>query len=151
MRGGRELPDYLKTDYEKFLRRFWGRLEKLLDQCSGSCALRKPEVRKLVSDAVTFFDKNYAAVVMPNHCHVAIRPYEGHELENILQSWKSYTALQINRKLGISGEFWQGDSFDLIIRDEAHYRKVVRYILRNPVKAKLRVGEFWLRFGDRTW
>jgi len=33
--------------------------------------------------------------------------------------------------------FWQDDYFDRYIRDEDHYRRVVRYIENNPVKAGL--------------
>ena len=33
--------------------------------------------------------------------------------------------------------FWQADYFDRYIRDQEHYRKVVRYIENNPVKARL--------------
>jgi hypothetical protein len=37
----------------------------------------------------------------------------------------------------MQGAFWQDDYFDRYIRDEAHYRRVVRYIENNPVKAGL--------------
>jgi len=33
--------------------------------------------------------------------------------------------------------FWQADYFDRYIRDQEHYRMVVRYIENNPVKAGL--------------
>jgi len=49
----------------------------------------------------------------------------------------SYTAKEANKVLGRDGTFWEEDYFDRYIRDEDHYRRVVRYIEKNPVKAGL--------------
>ena len=119
-----------------------------MDAGSGSCVLREPRVSQIAIDAITFFHgKRFelnAAVVMPNHCHVLVRPLEDHELEDILESWKGFTARKINRLLDRVGVLWQEDSFDRIVRDEDHYRKIVRYVRANPHKASLREGEFRL-------
>jgi len=55
----------------------------------------------------------------------------------ILHSWKSFTANQSNRTLGRTGEFWQREYYDHLIRDEADFRRCVRYTVDNPVKAGL--------------
>jgi REP element-mobilizing transposase RayT len=55
----------------------------------------------------------------------------------LIRSWKGFTARQINKLLGRSGNFWQRDYFDRLIRDEKHFANCVRYIRRNPQKARL--------------
>ena len=76
---------------------------------------------------------------MPNHVHAVVRPLmcEEEPLERILQSWKRYTAREINRQFELTGAFWQEESFDRIIRDEEHLWRVLQYIGTNPVKAGL--------------
>ncbi len=36
-----------------------------------------------------------------------------------------------------SGQFWQNESYDHIIRNSAEYRNVINYVINNPVKAGL--------------
>ncbi len=73
---------------------------------------------------------------MPNHVHVLIEVKE-HSLSDIVRSWKSYTAHQVNKLLGRTGRFWMPDYFDRFIRDERHFAATVEYIRQNPVKAGL--------------
>ena len=117
------------------------RIEQYLDQGAGSCALSNPSIAQLVEDNLRYFDnKNYklhAWVVMPNHVHVLITPNDDITLYRIIQSWKSYTAKKANASLGTSGEFWQREYFDRMIRNEKHYMNAVAYIHTNPVKARL--------------
>lgn len=79
---------------------------------------------------------------MPNHVHSLFVPFEAWTLERILHSWKSYSAKEINVRIHASGSVWQKDYFDRLVRDESHFRNCVRYIRRNPIKARLRPGEF---------
>ena len=79
---------------------------------------------------------------MPNHVHLVFMPLEKAEgvfysLAEILQSLKRYTARQSNLILGRLGAFWQDESYDHIVRDEAELERIVRYVLNNPVKAGL--------------
>ncbi len=73
---------------------------------------------------------------MPNHVHVAIRTFPDWHLDDILFSWKSYTANEINKILGRQGELWHHEGFDRWIRDREHLLKVIDYTHNNPVKAK---------------
>jgi REP element-mobilizing transposase RayT len=43
-----------------------------------------------------------------------------------------------------TGNLWQRDYFDRLIRDEKHFANCVRYIRRNPEKASLGKDEFIL-------
>jgi REP element-mobilizing transposase RayT len=58
-------------------------------------------------------------------------------LAAIMQSLKGFTAWKANQILGRHGAFWQHESFDHVIRNQAQWEKVVRYVLDNPVKAGL--------------
>jgi REP element-mobilizing transposase RayT len=139
----------LRKAADSFFRNYGRLLDRHLDAGSGSCVLRDAEVSQQVIDVLSHFHgERYelnAAVVMPNHCHVLIRPFSSWPLEGVLKSWKGYSAKEINRELGRSGSLWQSDSFDRIVRDEEHYRQVVRYIRENPRKANLSPGDyrFW--------
>ena len=101
-----------------------------------------------MQDALLFFDgKRYglhAWVVMPHHVHVLFTPFKGEQLDKILHSWKSFTSRKANRILRRDGRFWQRESHDRFIRDEAHFMNVIGYIEKNPVVAGLcRRREEW--------
>ena len=123
-------------------------LERFLDAGYGECYLRDPSAAKLVEDSLKFHhDKKYrlvAWVIMPNHVHFLVIPYEGVEISTIAHSIKSYTAHEINKLLGREGQFWQHEPFDRYIRNARHFVSVIRYIENNPVEAGLceTVGEW---------
>ena len=79
----------------------------------------------------------FAWCVMPNHVHAVLHPLEGYELARILHSWKSFTAHQANRLLGIKGSFWEREYYDHLIRDEGEFRRIIEYVISNPLKAHL--------------
>jgi len=102
---------------------------------------------------VVFQDQRYQLfgyVVMPNHCHLIVKPIAGHCLEGILRAWKGYVAWQINRAVGGSGTIWQQESYDRIVRDEEHLYRVVQYIGHNPAKAGL-PPDRWYRWIHPRW
>lgn len=70
--------------------------------------------------------------------HLLISPQI--ELPKIMHSLKGFTAREANRKLNRTGtRFWQKESFDHRIRNEAEFERVRAYIERNPVTAGLAV------------
>jgi REP element-mobilizing transposase RayT len=75
---------------------------------------------------------------MPNHVHALFRIHEGHRLAKILHAWKSFSATKANRLLRRSGEFWQREYYDHLIRSEDEFYRVVNYIAENPNRAGLR-------------
>ncbi|MHB1082345.1 MAG: transposase [Prosthecobacter sp.] len=87
-------------------------------------------------------------VVMPNHLHILLVLHPEWSLEKVLFTLKRRTAGVINEVLGMEGKFWQHDYFDRLIRDGDHLRNVIRYIRRNPAKARLGEGEFTLWESD---
>ncbi len=98
----------------------------------------KPEERHLLTNTLSHFDgKRYellAYVVMHNHIHVIVAPNDEHQLQTVVQSWKSFLANRLQREYGRKGSIWQDEYFDRIIRDEEEFLEKAQYILNNPQK-----------------
>ena len=129
------------------------RLDQWLNNGAGCCALRHPQVAKVMQETLLKLDgtryRLVAWCIMPNHVHTLILP--GTNLARIVQSWKSFTgrwalARNLELQLGIHGDrFWMPDYWDRYIRDQDHFSKVVDYIHQNPVAAALcQKAEDWL-------
>ena len=58
------------------------------------------------------------------------------------ESWKRFTAVAINRRLGRTGRFWQPESFDHLTRTDEQFVRQRQYIADNPARACLGRGEF---------
>lgn len=128
--------------------RFSRKLDEWLDECSGACVLKNPENASVVENALRHFDgERYELdgfVVMPNHVHVLFHPAKDQLAEKIVQSWKGFSAREINKRLGRNGSLWQADYWDRLIRNERHLYKCREYIRRNPETAALRADEYIL-------
>jgi REP-associated tyrosine transposase len=123
-------------------------MHRLIDEGRGRCLLRTPANAEIVVEALSFFDgeryRLLAWVIMPNHVHAMVEQIEGHRLDQIVHSWKSFTAKQINRRLNMDGRLWARDYFDRYVRGERHYFNAIYYIENNPVKAGfVRMAEDW--------
>ncbi|WP_210203206.1 REP-associated tyrosine transposase [Labrys okinawensis] len=130
------------------------RLEDILDRGHGESFLTSPEVAHIVQAALLFFDSDryrlHAWCIMPNHVHVLITPISEHAHAAIVGSWKSYTALSVNRLLRGEGKVWFREYFDRKIRDERHFEAARYYIEQNTVQAGLcKKAEDW-RFSSAT-
>ena len=133
------------STHEKIERR--KQIERELNKGYGSCLLGEKKIAKIVVDAWKHFDgKRYdliAYVVMPNHVHLLIKTYAGFALSNVIHSWKSFTAHEINKYLKQCGrdarapKVWQNEYFDRVIRNDKHFIQALAYIHDNPVKAGL--------------
>jgi hydrogenase maturation protein HypF len=88
---------------------------------------------------------------MPNHVHVLVEPFEGHTLESIAHSWKSFTAHEANKILDRNGRFWQYDFWDRFIRGPEHFKKAIEYIHKNPLVSKLVVNPEDWPYGSARW
>ena len=121
---------------------FSGKIESYLDAGRGACHLANPEVARMVAQTLFHFEaaryRLLAWCVMPNHVHVVFQPAAGCELAEILHTWKSSSAKRANRILRRTGDFWQREYYDHLIRDESDLDRVVRYVLENPQKAGLK-------------
>ena len=65
-------------------------------------------------------------------------------MEELLKSWKTFSAKSINRQRGRAGTVWWKDSFNHLVRSAEKFAKFQRYIADNPPKANLKPGEYHL-------
>jgi len=112
----------------------------------GPSWLAELSIAQVVSDALHFLDRSRydleAFCIMPNHVHLICKPMsnsseELYSISEIMHSLKGYTARKANRLLGRTGEFWQHESYDHVVRDAAELERVINYVMQNPVRAGL--------------
>ena len=87
---------------------------------------------------------------MPNHVHVLFGLLRDADINGLVKGWKSFTSHVLAKRQGVVWPGWQKDYFDRLVRDSDHFSRCVRYIRRNPAKAGLSEGEFWLWEGERA-
>ena len=142
-----------ESRYKKEIqKKIFQKYEDLLDRAeSGPAWLKNEKIYEIVKNALQYYDQKkydlYAYCIMPNHVHLVFKLLDAkgdsniNEIEypvtTIMQSIKSYTALECNKVLGRKGAFWQSESFDRVIRDQDELENTIRYTLNNPVKAGL--------------
>lgn len=143
------LPTLSPKDKDDFYKEFNRCREVFLDLCQGQCLLRQPELAQIVADSLLHFDgQRYRMgdfIVMPNHVHLLAAFATAETLKEQCDSWLHYTAVQINRKIGSKGKFWQQEPFDHLVRSIEQYEFLRQYIADNPIKAHLQPGEFLYR------
>ncbi|MCA9955230.1 MAG: hypothetical protein KC434_10960 [Anaerolineales bacterium] len=141
------------TNEERYLaeRRHFGRFDEALHLSHGPHYLQQPALAQIVTDSLHHRDQRFyrldAFSILSNHAHVVFAPlHKGvnldgsaqyHKLSKIMQSLKRHTATECNKLLGRQDAFWQAESYDHIVRDEAEWERIVQYVLDNPVKAGL--------------
>jgi REP element-mobilizing transposase RayT len=75
-----------------------------------------------------------AAVVMPDHLHWLLA--DGTGLPGIVRRFKSFSTERA-WAAGHEGRLWQRSFFDGVVRTEEMLRLAARYLLSNPVAARL--------------
>ena len=122
-----------------------------LDACHGACHLKHQAIREIVHESLLHFDGDryemHDFVIMPNHVHLMASFPDKEVMVSQCDSWKHFTAREINKSVGSSGRFWQQDAFDHLVRHEGQFRRLRDYIAQNPTKTRLRPGEYavWSR------
>jgi type I restriction enzyme R subunit len=121
-------------------------LDAELDHSFGECVLARPDCSLIVESSLLHFDgERYFLtdfVVMPNHVHLLVAFRDEDSLITQCESWKRYTARQINKQLVRQGEFWQVEQFDHLVRGPEQFEYFRHYIADNPKKAKLKAGSY---------
>jgi REP element-mobilizing transposase RayT len=121
---------------------FSEKIDEYLDKNLGECHFKNSEIANIVADALRHFEgsryHHFAWSIMPNHVHVVFRSTQKNELDEILHSWKSFTANKINRILGREGRLWQREYYDHLVRTPEEFERVIHYVLENPTKANLK-------------
>ena len=153
-----------KREHREWRRQWFQKFEKTLDNAqNGPLWLKDERVAKEVAESLRYRDGNVyrldAYCIMANHVHIVFAPLpiESSEtntvdsrdntaqtnslcyntLSSIMQSLKGYTARKANRLLERSGAFWHHESYDHAIRNASEWRRIITYVLNNPVKVGL--------------
>ena len=107
----------------------------------GSCILAQPENARIVVDAIGFHRGSglllHAWCVMPNHVHAVVTTDERIKLNSWLESIKKFSARSINERSGRSGNLWERESFNHLVRTPAYFGKFCEYVEENPVAVGL--------------
>ncbi len=141
---------YPRKRYE-LQKRFFGRYDDQLDNLQyGPAWLRRPEIATIVQPELhrlngTQYDL-IAYCIMPNHVHLLVNMARFRStgdapatspLSRALRILRGRTARFANQALNRTGKFWQDESYDHVVRDWAELERILRYIVYNPVKARL--------------
>lgn len=141
-----QLSDTEKIELRDSLyRKYFGKYDHLMDnETHGPTWLKQPELAQIVANAFFHFnstDKKYELIcfcIMSNHFHLVFKMIqENYPINKIMQSIKGFSARMINKKLGKSGDVWQDENYDRIVRNGEELGRIIRYTLNNPVKAGL--------------
>jgi putative transposase len=128
-------------------RHAFGRFDAALDRADrGPTWLKQPAIAKIAVESLHFlngdlYDLDHFSV-MSNHVHITFTPLRDKDgkyigLQRIMHAFKRYTAREANKILQREGQFWQHESYDHVVRDEAELDRIRQYVLNNPVKAGL--------------
>lgn len=153
---------------DQFKRRWFLKFEDILHNSkSGPMWMEDKRVLAKVADSLHALDGNAfrldAYSIMSNHVHAVFKPFlsetnlrersdeEGHpifvsefpSLAKIMQLLNGRSAREANFVLLRTGQFWEHESFDHVIR-AGKFGKTLAYVLNNPVKAGL--VDHWLRW-----
>ena len=77
-----------------------------------------------------------AYCLMTNHVHLILKPTSEDGLQRVLKPLHMRYAQRINKEKGWKGHLWQGRFFSSAL-DEAYLWSAIRYVERNPVRAKM--------------
>ena len=167
-------PDRFVAAYEKIhpgVRKTFERqqarfLHDEVDRAHGSCVLRHSSSRQELIDSLRHFHATQFwlgdFIVMPNHVHALMQPFDGFELEDLLGSIKRWTSRRIGIELAAQPEvvqpqnsqfardrFWQQESYDRIVRDTEELHWFRKYISENAAQANVPPGEF--HYSPAAW
>jgi len=101
-----------------------------------------PAERDVVAAALQHFqDERYRLLA---YVHVLVHPFPYIPLQEIVHSWKSYTANRLQRLYARVGAIWQDEHSDRVVRDEDELLEKAEYMLGNPRTR-------WPESGDYVW
>ena len=78
-----------------------------------------------------------AYVVMPDHVHWLIQLQSSKTLSQTVQSTKILCTKKVNSLLNDKGTIWQPSFHDHAIRHREALKEMARYVVANPVRARL--------------
>ncbi len=80
--------------------------------------------------------ESLAWVLMPDHLHWLFVIIDS-DLSELMRFFKGTSSYAIKKILNWQGAFWQRGFYDHAIRDDEDLTKIARYIVANPLRARL--------------
>lgn len=80
--------------------------------------------------------KILAYCLMSNHVHFIAIPNNKESISRVFNTVHMRYAQYVNRKLQVRGHLWQGRFYSCLL-DDTHLYRAIRYVERNPVRAKI--------------
>ena len=101
----------------------------------------------ILEEGVSKFDMRLLAYcLMPNHFHLVVYPKKDNDVQKFMQ-WVTLTHTQrwhSQNKTAGTGHLYQGRYKSFLIQEDDHLLSVIRYVERNPLRAKLvKKAENW--------
>lgn len=84
-----------------------------------------------------FSVKVFGVCLMPNHFHLVLQPATEATLSTFMQWWMTSHVRRYHQHYRSHGHVWQGRFKSFPIQQDDHLLTVIRYVLRNPVRAGL--------------
>jgi REP element-mobilizing transposase RayT len=97
---------------------------------------RKAVLEHVCSGGGKFYDLA-AAMVMPDHTHLILKPRDEYVLSRIMKGIKGVSAHRVNSLRRAKGSLWQDESWDRILRSLEEFEEKLQYMIDNPVKKGL--------------
>jgi putative transposase len=90
-----------------------------------------------LANALQFYDARCDAMcLMPNHYHIVLETPRGN-VARVMRYLNGVFAQRMNRKYGLTGHLFEARYRSPLIQRETYLKRATRYIVRNPVRAKL--------------
>ncbi len=93
--------------------------------------------------------KSYAFVVMPDHLHWLFQLQTGVNLSNVMKKLKARVSKEIHQTN--QQKVWQDGFYDHYIRNDEDLKNTARYIVANPLRAKLVTQLSQYPWWDAIW
>lgn len=78
----------------------------------------------------------YAYCLMTNHVHFIVEPRDEYGLARFFNSVHMRYSQYKNKEKKVKGHLWQGRFYSCVL-DSGHFYRAIRYVERNPVRAKM--------------
>ncbi|MCX8060949.1 MAG: hypothetical protein N3D16_00040 [Anaerolineales bacterium] len=146
-------PENREIEQYHAYKRAFARYDRALEQAKGTQWLADPQIAQIVQKEIhSLHPENYILLsycIMPNHIHLllsmeSILPPSARKdgtqftaLSQALWLLKGRTGYLCRKIMGQHGRFWHRESYDHVVRNEREFRRILNYIVNNPVNAGL--------------
>ena len=97
--------------------------------------------RLLINHLRKLHEEDYVSslawVIMPDHVHWLFQLGDKKDLGEVMRLFKAGATNKINKQQNRQGALWQRCYYDHALRKDEDIKKIARYIVANPLRAKL--------------